>query len=237
MNEQQDDWARYLPIAEFAHNNWTNETTRESPFQILMGYHPRADWTDAPTPLPRVSTRLEQLQTARDKARELMRQAQQSWVKHRDTPRYQVGDQVCLEGRHLRTHQPTTKLTPKRHGPFQVVEAMSPVNYRLQLPTQWSIHNVFHTDLLTQYRETRTHGPNYLRPPPELVEGVEEFEVEKVLDSRRRGRGCKLQYLVKWTGYPDSDNQWEDWDQLNMDEAIWEFKRANPKSEIHLKAG
>ena len=135
------------------------------------------------------------------------------------------------------THQPTAKLAPKRHGPFQVVEVMSPVNYCLQLPTQWSIHDVFHTDLLTPYRETHTHGPNYLRPPPELVEGVEEFEVERILDLRRRGRGHKLQYLVKWTGYPDSNNQWEDWDQLKADEAIWEFKHANPRSEIHLKAG
>ena len=184
VNERQDDWARYLPIVEFAHNNWTNETTRESPFQILMGYHPRADWTDTSTSLPRVSTRLEQLQTARDKAQELMRRAQQSWVKHRDTPRYQVGDQVWLEGHHLCTHQPTAKPAPKRHSPFQVVEVMSLINYRLQLPTQWSIHDVFHTDLLTPYQETRTHRPNYLRPPPELVDGVEEFEVEKILDSR-----------------------------------------------------
>ena len=237
VNERQDDWAKYLPIAEFAHNNWASETTRESPFHILMGYHPRADWTDAPTTLPRVSTRLEQLRAARDKAQELMRRAQRSWVRNKDTPRYQVGDQVWLEGRHLCTHQPTAKLAPKRHGPFKVVQVMSPVNYRLQLPTQWSIHDVFHTDLLTPYRETRTHGPNYLRPPPELIDGVEEFEVERILDSRRRGRGRKLQYLVKWAGYPDSDNQWEDWDQLTADEAIREFKRANPKSEIHLKAG
>ena len=52
VSERQDDWAKYLPIAEFAHNNWTSETTKESPFQVLMGYHPRADWSDAPTPLP-----------------------------------------------------------------------------------------------------------------------------------------------------------------------------------------
>ena len=72
VSERQDDWARYLPMAEFAHNNWTSETTKESPFQVLMGYHPRADWSDAPTPLPRVSTRLEQFRAARDKAQELM---------------------------------------------------------------------------------------------------------------------------------------------------------------------
>ena len=78
---------------------------------------------------------------------------------------------------------------------------MSPVNYRLQLPTQWSIHDVFHTDLLIPYREMPTHGANYQCPPPDLIDGVEEFKVEKVLDLRRHRRGCKLQYLIKWKGY------------------------------------
>jgi hypothetical protein len=111
-----------------------------------------------------------------------------------------------------------------------------PVNYRLSLPTQWSIHDVFHTDLLTPYRETLTHGPNYQRPPPELVDGVEEYEVEKVLDSCRHGRGCKLQYLVKWVGYPDSDNQWVNKEDISVDEAIKKFQRVNPGRETHIKA-
>ena len=87
---------------------------------------------------------------------------------------------------------------------------MSPVSYQLELPHQWRIHPVFHTDLLTPYRETKTHGDNYLCPPPELVDNKEEYEVEVILDSRHFGRGHKLQYLIKWVGYPDSDNQWED---------------------------
>jgi hypothetical protein len=162
---------------------------------------------------------------------------QQSWVRHRDTPKYQVGDQVWLEGRHLRTNQPTAKLAPKCHGPFKVVQVMSPVNYRLELPTQWSIHDVFHTDLLTPYRKTPTHGANYQRPPPDLVEGMEEYEVEKVLDSHRYGCGRKLQYLIAWKGYPDSDNQWVNWDDAEgAQEAIKEFQRSNPDCETHIKA-
>jgi hypothetical protein len=235
VNERQDDWAQYLPLAEFAHNNWTNESTRESPFHILMGYHPRADWSGTPSAIPRVTTRLEQYNEAQRKAQELMRWAQQSWVQHRDTPKYQVGDQVWLEGRHL--HQPTNRKTrSKRHGPFKVIQVMSPVNYWLELPMQWSIHDVFHTDLLTPYRETPTHSANYQRPPPDLVEGVEEYEVEKVLDSRRYGRRRKLQYLIAWKGYPDSDNQWVNWDDAEgAQEAIREFKRSNPDRETHIK--
>jgi hypothetical protein len=45
VNGRQDDWVQYLLLAEFAHNNWPNESTCESPFHILMGYHPRADWS------------------------------------------------------------------------------------------------------------------------------------------------------------------------------------------------
>ena len=203
-----------------------------------MGYHPRADWTDKKSPIPQVTTHLEQLKEAQDKAQELMKRAQLSWVKHCDMPKYKVGDQVWLEGRHLRTNQPTAKLAPRRHGPFPIIQVMSPVNYRLQLPTQWSIHDMFHIDLLTPYCETLTHGANYQRPPPDLIDGVEEFEVEKVLDSRRHGRGRKLQYLIKWKGYPDSDNQWVNWDDANESlDAIRDLKRLNPDQEIHIKAG
>jgi hypothetical protein len=237
VNEQQDDWAKYLPLAEFAHNNWTNESMCESPFHTLIGYHPRADYSGTPSTIPHVTTRLEQYNEAQRKAQELMQQAQQSWVRHCDTTKYKEGDQVWLEGRHLCTNQPTAKLTPKRHGPFKVIQVMSPVNYRLELPTQWSIHDVFHTDLLTPYCETPMHGANYLRPPPDLVDGVEEYEVEKVLDSRRHGRGHKLQYLIKWIGYPDSDNQWVNWDDATgAEDAIQEFKRINSDREIHIKA-
>jgi hypothetical protein len=202
-----------------------------------MGYHPHADWSGTPSTIPCVTTRLEQYNEAQHKAQELMRRAQQSWVRHRDTPKYKVGDQVWLEGCHLCTNQPTTKLATKHHGPFKVAQVMSPVNYWLKLPMQWSIHDVFHTDLLTPYCEMLTHGANYQRPPPDLVEGVEEYEVEKVLDSRRYGCRCKLKYLIAWKGYPDSDNQWVNWDDAEgAQEAIQEFKCSNPNCKTHIKA-
>ena len=64
---------------------------------------------------------------------------------------------------------------------------MSLVSYRLQLPHQWRIHPVFHMDLLTPYRKTKTHGENYQRPSLELVDNEEEYEVEAILDSQRFG--------------------------------------------------
>ena len=59
--------------------------------------------------------------------------------------------------------------------------------YRLDLPPQWKIHNAFHASLLMPYKETSTHGLNFLHPIPKIVEGQEEYEVERVLASCRRG--------------------------------------------------
>jgi len=184
-----------------------------------------------------VALQVEQFKEARRRAQALMIKAQQSWVKHQDTPKYKENDLVWLEGHHLQTNQPTIKLAPKRHGPFPIIQVMSPVNYRLKLPMQWSIHDVFHIDLLTPYHKTTLHGPNYSRPPPDLVEDQEEYKVEKILDSRRFGRGRKLQYLVKWKGYPDSDNEWVDKKNVHADEAIREFKIQNSASEVHINRG
>ena len=201
-----------------------------------MGYNPRADWKNAMSPLPQVTLRVNQFKEARAQAQNLMIKAQKSWVKHKDTPKYKEGDLVWLEGKNLRIAQPMPKLGARHHGPFKVVQVMSPINYRLELPTQWSIHPVFHTDLLTPYQETITHGANYQRPPPDLVDNAEEYEVEKILDSRLFGRRRRLQYLVKWKGYPDSDNMWVNKDDVFADDKVQAFKDSNPDARMHLRA-
>jgi hypothetical protein len=235
-NIQQDNWEPYLPIAEFAHNSWCNKTTRQSPFQILMGYNPRAEVSDAPTSLPILELRRNIWKKAREDAEKLILQAQQRWAQSKkEGHMFKEGDQVWLEGRNLHLDQPSAKLAPKCHGPFTIKQVLSLITYQLTLPHQWKIHDVFHIDLLTPYIETDFHGPNYMRPPPDLVDGKEEYEVESILKSRRYGRGHKVQYLVKWKGYGDSDNEWVDWDNMHADEALKEFKRRQPQAITHIR--
>ena len=76
-----------------------------------------------------------------------------------------------------------------------------------------------------------------MRPPPDLINREEEYEVEEVLQSWKFGRGCKVQYLVRWKGYPESDNQWVDWDDLHTDEALADFKKKNPDAITHIREG
>ena len=67
---------------------------------------------------------------------------------------------------------------------------------------------------MTAYR------PNYSRPPPDLIEGEEEYEVEKIVNHRHSGRSQTLQYLIKWKGYPEANNTWEPADQVHALELI-----------------
>ena len=41
VNFEQNDWARLLPMAEFAYNNAKNASTNHTLFKINCGYHPR----------------------------------------------------------------------------------------------------------------------------------------------------------------------------------------------------
>jgi hypothetical protein len=96
---------------------------------------------------------------------------------------FEKGDQVWLEGTNLHLSHPKVKLGPKLYGPFIVTDVISPVVFRLALLDHWTIHNVFHRSLLSPYHETIEHGANFVQPPPELIEGEEEYEVDRIMNS------------------------------------------------------
>ena len=103
--------------------------------------------------------------------------------------------------------------------------------YKLKLPDQWKIHDVFHMDLLSPYMETEEHSPNFEKPPPDLIEGEEEWEVSKILDTRIFGHKRKHQYLVSWTGYLQSENSWVSEADLNADDLLEEYKTRTNNPE------
>jgi len=86
---------------------------------------------------------------------------------------------------------------------------MSSTAYSLGLPDCMHQANiVFHASLIKPYRsDGRTQPP----PPPELVDDCPEWTVEQVLDHKvvKRGRQCKVEFLIHWEGCGDEHNTWE----------------------------
>ena len=69
------------------------------------------------------------------------------------------------------------------------------------------IHPIFHASELSSYRETEIHGPNYPEPPPDIIGGEEEYEIEAILAHKGNVKG-RRRFLVSWKGYPSSENSW-----------------------------
>ena len=136
---------------------------------------------------------------------------------------------MLLEATNLKlpTHL-TPKLSPRRYGPFRVAAIISPVAYKLDLPNKWNIHNVFHASLLTPYKETEQHGENFVQPPPDIIDGEPEWEVDAIMVSRRYGRKKTLQYLIRWKGYSPAHDQWIDAKDVHAPELIKTFHDHHP---------
>ena len=108
------------------------------------------------SPTPAAETRLHLLDEARQSAQKLLQHVQNR-KDNKKLTEIKEGDQVWLEGRNL-SIAGNRKLSPKRYGPFKVMQKISPVAMRLALPQLMKIHNVFHTDLLLPYKEMEQYG-------------------------------------------------------------------------------
>jgi hypothetical protein len=76
-NFQQDNWASWLPMAQYVHNSWPNSTTGFTPFELLMGFTPRLHMNEAMTSaLPAIEQRKDHLIALRTNAQEAIRWAQ-----------------------------------------------------------------------------------------------------------------------------------------------------------------
>ena len=221
VNARQNNWSTLLPMAEFAHNSWPHEQTKHTPHELITGINPTASFTIPEDSVPAAQERLQELKESRSEAQKAL----QKRIKPLNVSRsFASGDKVWLDARNLRIRTPSKKLSHRRIGPYPVQEQLSPVTYRLKLPESLKINNVFHVDLLTPYHETDAYGPQPSQPPPVLIDGEEEYEVESIIDDRYNRRKRKKQYLVKWLGYPASENTWVDEQDLHSEDLLAEYR-------------
>ncbi|QRW15631.1 Retrotransposable element Tf2 protein [Rhizoctonia solani] len=210
---------------------------RQIPFPKCYGYNPRFTvGQKSDESVPNAEEHAEFLEKGYDEVKAALSISQERMKhfydqRHREEEEIQVGNKVWLNHQNISTNRPSIKLSHKKLGPYLVIEKIGSHAYKLQLPHTMRIHPVFHINLLTKFHPD-PHGRDPPQPAPIITEeGEEEYKVEKILDSKWKGRGKtkKLWYLVKWKGYDEGSNLWEPIDNVgNAQEVLEEFHKEHP---------
>ena len=144
---------------------------------------------------------------------------------------------MYLLTKNLRTTQPSKKLDHVKVGPFLILERKGPVNYKLQLPANARIHPVFHVSLLEPADAETPVQEHFQYETEEEV----EFEVEALVGYREIGRDefrdnhFAQEWLVKWKGYPESENTWEP--ERNLRNCQQLLKESRKRNHLHYYTG
>jgi hypothetical protein len=162
------------------------------------------------------------LQDARERLLQAQEQAKLFYdAKHSDAA-FSVGDWVWVKllqrpvsSMHTQTKG---KLVPRFYGPYQILDRIGDVVYRLQLPTGTRIHNVFHVGVLKAFHSVPPAATPAL---PQMLHGrVLPVPTEVVRSRLARGR---WQVLIRWEALPPSEATWED---------VEDFKLRYPAFEL-----
>lgn len=210
-------WSHWLSVAEYWYNTSFQESLGRSPFEVLYGFAPHhfgivpehvtpnlevADWVRD----RELMTRVVKLHLTHAQDR-MKRQAD----KHRSERTFAVGDWVYLKLQpYIQSSIATrsnNKLFIKFFGPYQIVERIGAVAYRLQLPPASAIHPVIHVSQLK-----RSVGRNVSLSSHLPQEEVPVQIPLQILQRRmiERGGDFIAQVQVLWSGMSKELATWED---------------------------
>jgi hypothetical protein len=196
------------------HNSSYQAALHNTPFQVVYGQSPPSliKYQGGSSQVQAVDEKLkdrdEFLQQIRERlllAQDMMKN--QHNKKHRSVD-FNQGDWVWLHHQHRLVTRITplllNKLSPRFYGPYQVMERIGEITYRLQLPPRAKIHDVFHVALLKKFEG---QPPTAVTPLPPIQHGRVIPTHEKVIRARlNRGN---WEVLVAWQGHASTGATWE----------------------------
>ena len=166
---------------------------------------------------------------------------QKSYADVRRRPlEFEVGDHIFLKvmpKRGVVRFAKRGKLSPRFIGPFEILERVGTVAYRLALPPNMSgIHEVFHVSMLWKYTPDPAHVVDWRQIEVD-TDGTFEEGLVCIVDSRDQVLRRKTVRLVRvlWRHYEVEESTWEREDTMRAtypflfrDEGMW-FSRSRIK--------
>ncbi|KAL5740018.1 hypothetical protein ACOSQ2_029198 [Xanthoceras sorbifolium] len=218
--EFEGSWADHLPLIEFAYNNSYQSSIAMAPYEALYGRKCRTPlcWTelgeDRLVGPDLIRQTEEKVKIIRDRLKVASdRQKSYADLKRKEIE-YDVGEKVFLKvspWKKVLRFGRKGKLSPRFIGPYEIIERVGPVAYRLALPPELEkIHNVFHVSMLRRYRSDPSHRvqAESIEIQPDLTY---EEEPVQILDREIKELRNKIVPLVKvlWRNHKVEEATWE----------------------------
>lgn len=218
VGKKQHSWDKWLHLIEFAYNDHIHSSIGVSPFYVLYGQECRTPITLS-TPTTRfesINEMIKEMNEIRELAKLAMKSAQDRAKHYADRKRifreFEVGDKVFLKVAPKRSGLKlgkSRKLSPRFCGPFEIIERIGQVAYKLRLPEDWQIHDVFHVSLLRKYVSDPSHVlPDLPKTAPEGELLAQPEKILKVENQHLRNKTFR-RFYVKWKDYPEEEASWE----------------------------
>jgi len=192
IDHRQEQWPEWLGTAEFAYNNKAHSSTRMLPFKANYGQDPRigfegrkkGKYEGAERFMTKIKEIQEEVKAALEKAQEEMKKYADR--KRAEVDNYKVGDLVLLSTKDLKYQmvgRRTEKLTERFVGPYKMKKIVSSNTVELELPSIVKIHPVVNISKICRY-VGQVEGQRKKQPAPVIIEGEEEWEVERILNKQ-----------------------------------------------------
>jgi len=231
IEHRQKDWPEWLAAAEFAINNKVHMATKVLPFMANYGKELRMGGDIRRKGKVESATEfVERIKKVHEEAEAALKKMQEEIKKYADrgrkeTEKWKKGDRVLLSTKDLVfKERPTKKLMERYVGPYVIEEVVSSNAVKLRLLSSMRIHPVVNVSRIVRYKK-QVKGQKREEGKPVEVEGVEEWEVEKILNKKKM-RGVE-KYLIRWKRFTAEGDTWERRENLkNAEELIEEFERG-----------
>ncbi|KAI4320582.1 hypothetical protein MLD38_034046 [Melastoma candidum] len=216
----EGSWVDQLPLVEFSYNNSYQQSIQMAPFEALYGrpYRTPLCWNEcgeqAELGPEMVHETTEIIRLIQDRLR-AAQSRQKSYADRRRRPlEFEVGDYVFLKVSPTKMNLKfglKGKLSPRYIGPYEILERIGNVAYRLALPPRLAdIHNVFHVAMLRKYVPDPRHvlHDEQIEVAPNLQVTTEPVEIVDRMEKQLRHRVVPM-VLARWLHGNIEEFTWE----------------------------
>ena len=232
IDHRQEQQPKWLRIAEFAYNSKMHSSTKTSPFKANYRQDPRMGFESRKKGKYQGAEKfIEKIKKIQEEVKAILERAQKEMKKYANRKKgeaddYKVENLVMLSTKDLKYQmvgRRTEKLTERFVGPYKIKKIVSSNAVELELPSTVKIYPAVNISRIHKYIG-QVEGQKKEQLAPVIIEGKEEWEMERILN-KQQIRG-KNKYLVCWKGFTaELDTQKGRENLKNAKEAIEEFEK------------